>query len=222
MEIGKRIKEAREARGVSVKELAHAVELGVSTLYDLERGDQESTTKLGAIADYLDVRYQWLEKGVGPRDIDPEEVAAQRGLRGIDRFEFVDRVRGPHLSAGSGEVIWDYEEIDRSHAFQTDWIRAEGWNPRRLKLFEISGSSMDPTLKHGDTVMVNLAARDVSSGLVYALVTEDGLRAKRLHKRSGEIWMHSDNPDQLKYPPEPIRDQNAAVIGEIVWKAGKL
>lgn len=220
MNIGVRIKQARELRGVTVKELAAAVGLGASTLYDIERGDQESTTKLGAIAEYLDVRYPWLERGAGPMEVDPKE----EGTRGIEpgRFEFVDRVRGPHLSAGSGEVIWDYEEVDRSHAFQADWIKGQGWNPRRLKLFEIRGNSMDPTLKDGDTAMVNLAAREVRSGEVYALVTDDGLRAKRLHRRGGIIWMHSDNPDQLKYPPEPITDQNAAVIGEIVWKAGRL
>lgn len=220
MQIGKRIKEAREARGVSVKELAHAVGLGASTLYDLERGDQESTTKLGAIADYLDVRHQWLEKGVGPRDVDPKEAVSR--APNPELFEFVDRVRGPHLSAGSGEVIWDFEEIDRSHAFQADWLKSQGWNPRRLKLFDIRGRSMEPTLNDGDTAMVNLAAREVQSGTVYALITDEGLRAKRLHKRNGVIWMHSDNPDQLKYPPEPITDQNAAVIGEIVWKAGKI
>lgn len=136
-------------------------------------------------------------------------------------YDYINRVKGPHLSAGNGELLWDYEELERSHAFRKDWLRNRRLDPRRCKLWDVRGESMSPTLSDGDTVMINLAERDVISGEVYALIAEDGLRVKRLQRRAdGLIWMLSDNPMQHKYPPEPITSTHAAVIGRVVWRSG--
>lgn len=79
MTIGERIKARRIARGLSVKEIARASGLAVSTLYDIERGDQRSTTKLHLIADALGTTPAELEHGgpLGPR----EEKAAYRARK---------------------------------------------------------------------------------------------------------------------------------------------
>jgi phage repressor protein C with HTH and peptisase S24 domain len=136
---------------------------------------------------------------------------------------YVGRIRGARLSAGSGEQIFDFEEIDRSHSFRTDYMRSRNLRPERCKLYEVRGDSMSPTINDGDLVMINMADRDVASGRVYALVGEDGLRVKRLIRRAdGVIEMRSDNPLQHIYPPEAILNDNVAVIGRVVWHAGEI
>lgn len=136
---------------------------------------------------------------------------------------FVGRVKGARFAAGNGELVFEAEEIDNSHSFRREYMERRGLNPNRCKLFTVKGESMLPTLTDGALVLVNLADREVVSGLVYALIVGDGLRVKRLFRRpDGVIEMRSDNPMQHMYPPEPIYDGNAAVIGRVVWQAGDL
>jgi len=136
---------------------------------------------------------------------------------------FVSRVRGARFAAGSGELMFEAEEIDQSHGFRKDYMQRRGLQAERCKLFNVKGESMLPTLQDGGLVLVNLADREVVTGKVYALVFDDGLRVKRLFRRpDGLIEMRSDNPMQHIYPPEPIMDGSAAVIGRVVWQAGDM
>lgn len=208
---------------MSRPQLSDLTRIPYSTLAGIENGDQEGSTRLHIIAEALRCSPTWLETGRGQEELDVAATHASPPLPRSDEYAFVARARGPRLSAGTGEVVWDFEEIDRSHAFRRDWMQRARLNPARCKLFEVRGDSMSPTLNDGDMVMINMADRDVLSGEVYALITDDGLRVKRLQRRTdGKIWMLSDNPDQRQFPAEPIESETAAVIGRIVWRGGSL
>jgi phage repressor protein C with HTH and peptisase S24 domain len=134
--------------------------------------------------------------------------------------DFVGRVKGARFAAGSGELVFEAEEIDRSHGFRKDYLKRRGLRAERCKLFSVVGDSMVPTLMDGSLVLVNLADREIKQGEMYALITDNELRVKRLFKKDGFIEMRSDNQAmQHKYPPEIIVDGSAAVIGRIVWSA---
>lgn len=136
---------------------------------------------------------------------------------------FVGRVHGARFAAGNGELVFEAEEIDRSHGFRRDYMERRGLNPARCKLFTVKGESMLPTIANGALVLVNLADREIVTGQIYALITEDGLRVKRLYRRAdGLVEMRSDNPMQHLFPPEVITDGNAAVMGRVVWQAADL
>ena len=60
-EIGKRVKQARQAKGMSQMELAEAVGISVSFLSNIEVGRQSMNIKtLIAISDTLDVSTDWI------------------------------------------------------------------------------------------------------------------------------------------------------------------
>lgn len=140
-----------------------------------------------------------------------------------DAQVFVGRVKGARFAAGNGELVFEAEEIDKSHGFRREYMERRGLSAERCKLFTVKGESMLPTLADGALVLVNMADRGVASGSIYALITEDGLRVKRLYRRAdGLIEMRSDNPMQHIYPPEVITDGNAAVMGRVVWQAADL
>lgn len=215
--IGQRIRARREEKNLEVSELAARVGLAPSTIYGLEGGASKSTTKLHRIAEVLDANVHWLETGRGPI----EAAIAEPGADYARDRVFVSRIDGVKLSAGSGEFFWDWEEIDNSHAFRHEWMAKKGLRAERCKLYDVRGESMSPTINNGDTVLINLADREIIPGEVYALVGEEGLRVKRLQKRGGIIYMHSDNQLQPgRYPDEAIEDGSHAVIGRVVWKAG--
>lgn len=68
MNIGARIRKRRKERGMRVEDLAKAAGIAATTLYDLERGESRSTTKLHHIAAALRCRLEWLETGRGSVD----------------------------------------------------------------------------------------------------------------------------------------------------------
>lgn len=220
---GKRIEAAREALGLTQSQLAELVGVSRVSVIKWEADDAMEIKggNLHRLAEKIGRTTHWVLFGdagdrVGVRSND----GVYQDATPSQEYTYVSRVRGPQLSAGNGEIVWDHEEIERSHAFRRDWMQGRGLNPSRCKLLEVRGDSMSPTLNGGDTVMINMADREIVSGEVYALVAEDGLRVKRLHRRAGGVWMHSDNSDQLRYPPELIQDHHAAVIGRVVWRGG--
>lgn len=80
--IGERIRTRRKDLRISVEELARAAELRPSTLYDLERGNSRSTTKLHLIAARLRVDVHWLEHG-GTMTALPAAAAHANTIHGL-------------------------------------------------------------------------------------------------------------------------------------------
>lgn len=67
MDLGKRLRERRKELKLSVEEVARRAAVGVSTLYDLERGTQQGSTKLHKIVAVLGMHIEYAESGKGPR-----------------------------------------------------------------------------------------------------------------------------------------------------------
>lgn len=98
MTIGERIRQAREARGMSRKELATAIEMPYSTLAGIETGDQGATGQLAVIADVLEVSGKWLTTGQGQMrrtshyvTLDPEILT-----QAIMFVEYDETLSGPY------------------------------------------------------------------------------------------------------------------------------
>lgn len=219
--VGQRLKHARTFKKVSARDLAKAVDIGVSTIYDLERGDQESSRKLGAIARALGISGLWLETGQGDM-LAPEQTDLLQN-KFDETYSTLNRVRGAALAGGGGAYAWEFEEVDHSHAFRREWLEEKGLRPHRCKLWGVTGDSMAPWACDGDVVMINMDQTQIRNGKVYAIAAGDELRIKRLFKRSdGSIEVRSDNPSPM-YPTETYYGEdinNIKIIGEVVWRGG--
>lgn len=72
MKIGRRIKESRELKHYSQGELARLVGVSQPTISDWENGKTEPTVdNLRSLAVELDVCFEWMATGRGPRDYQP-------------------------------------------------------------------------------------------------------------------------------------------------------
>lgn len=84
MTVGARIKQAREARGLSRTQLAAAAGIPYPTLAGIENGDQSGSTRLPSLATALRVRPEWLETGKGAMDAGEMAVQSQSQPQRLD------------------------------------------------------------------------------------------------------------------------------------------
>lgn len=67
MSIGPKLRARRQEMKIAVAEAAKRVGMAPSTLYDLERGEQVSSTKLAALCSLYGLNPDWVEFNRGPR-----------------------------------------------------------------------------------------------------------------------------------------------------------
>lgn len=95
---------------------------------------------------------------------------------------------------------------------------------KSIKLASVSGESMEPTMSHGDQVLVDTAVDRFIDDAIYAIQQSGHLRFKRIKlKLDGSIIVKSDNP--VDNDPEEYSAEEAAhfkVIGIVIpYKFGK-
>lgn len=120
-------------------------------------------------------------------------------------------------SAGVGaEVV--AEDIEDYFAFNKSFLsRQLNVSSEQLVFVSISGDSMLPTLHDGDRVLVDMSQKAVNLEGLYLLQSEDGLMAKRLSDKQGELSVVSDNPDYENWVIPLEARENNPVAGKIVW-----
>lgn len=137
-----------------------------------------------------------------------------------DEFVMVRRV-DVKLSAGHGAFVYSEDDLSRL-AFRADFLRTVGAGPENSVSVTVDGSSMEPTIPDGSTVLINMRAKSILPGKIYAFRLDGQLLIKRLyHDSRGTVTARSDNPefDDLR-----ISDDCAdfEILGRAFWMGAKL
>lgn len=138
------------------------------------------------IAERTGVALDWLILGKG-------EMHGDSG--GAAEFDDADAVWVPlydvEVSAGSGIEVYGERVIQRV-PFAKSWLRSEGLHARNLACLPVHGDSMEPTLQHGDIVLVN--HEKTRGDGVFVIRMGNALRVKRLQwLANGDLRISSDN-----------------------------
>ena len=107
----------------------------------------------------------------------------------------------------------DDERVLGSLAFRDDWLRRHGLNPKRCRVIEVTGDSMEPTLQHRAMILVDFQRTIRRRNKIFAVRTEDGPVVKRLRRDEDGWQLASDNK---AYQPVPW-PRDAQVIGQVMW-----
>ena len=207
-------------------------------LLDLAAGRSVSLAQLSALigrnASYLQ---QFVRKG-SPRKLEEGDRRTLAQFFGVDESvlgapEDNSRIVGgkapradwldvPRLalgaSAGPGAFGGEEQAIG-AFRFAARWLRGQGLDPSQLSAIEVTGDSMEPTLRDGDEILVDRSRRALSDG-IHVVRTGDALLVKRLDTgRPGAIGLISDNP---AYRAIELPAGEVEVIGRVVWKSGRL
>lgn len=174
------------------------------------QGSVPGFDKAAAIAVAAGVNLMWLATGNGL-------------MRGFSQEEHPDFALIPrynvHASGGDGAFTGE-EEIVGWLAFSRAWLQKEGLNERFLKVIDYTGYSMEPTIRHGSILLVDVSRTQPVHDQIFVLRVDENLVAKRLQHNfslGGGLIIHSDNPDykDQEVPPERVSELN--IVAGVVW-----
>lgn len=229
-EYGKRLRVLREKLGMTQK--VFAAELGIKEhqVKDAESGKTNGLPSEGErqLVVKFSVSLNWLIAGRGDmydflQEVPPATHQDSYSVSCAENryfdFAFVKKVK-PRLSAGTGEFVYE-EECNELYSFRTDWLTRKG-SISAMKLAEVSGDSMLPTLQHGDWVLFDTSRTDPLDGRIMVVSVDGLLFVKRVRISPEGIFLVSDN--RAVYEPwalRPIGD-NIRFIGLVIWHCGEI
>ena len=128
------------------------------------------------------------------------------------------------VSAGGAAITEEFvDEAARWH-WPENMIRHEaGAAPENLRILRVRGNSMEPEMREGDRVVVDVSRRLPATGETFVLWDGNGLVVKRVdavHAGAGDedgpprIRLISANPD---YAPYSCFARDAHIVGKVLW-----
>lgn len=145
---------------------------------------------------------------IGVRVVEPDEK--------LEGYSLVPKTTAK-AGAGSSYIVED--ENDGLYAFRTDFLGRMHISEKNAVLLDVMGDSMDPTLKNGDTILIDRADTEVHDGLIYLVGFQQQLLIKRVFRDIAGLVLRSDNTAyrETLIPPEYMDD--FIVFGRMRWMA---
>lgn len=148
-------------------------------------------------------------------------IPMEEGAKTPDGYVEIERYN-LKFEAGSGHIQWEIEKEEEPRVYSLRYLQQRNIRPHNARRVKIIGDSMEPTLYHGDSALVDIGDTEIRDGKVYVLRYGDGFRTKRLLKRfDGSIVLVSDNK---KYPEEVVTEEQAAqfitILGRVRDRSG--
>ncbi|MDB5965439.1 MAG: putative phage repressor [Polaromonas sp.] len=213
--LGRRIK---QLRGETARtEFASKLGVHANTIGKFERGGSMPDAYLcQRMCELKGQSIEWLITGHHQEESEPERsvTAVEHG-----KYVFVP-LFDIQASAGHG-AFNDVEKVVAMHPFHTDYIRSELHIAHNdIALLGIAGSSSEPVLRSGDTVMVDRRDRDVRAEGLHLLLMDDALLVKQVQRLPGRVLRVSSSND--RYPPFEMKldeesQANVDIVGRVRW-----
>lgn len=131
-----------------------------------------------------------------------------------EMFDYIPMAEAK-LSAGGGSFVLS-EDVEGFYAFRKSWLSAVAASPRKLVLMRVTGDSMSPTIQASDTVLIDIARRQIKEGLIYAIRFDSTIMIKRLAFRpGGRILVISDN--RAEFDPYEVDMKDLHILGQVIF-----
>lgn len=212
MTVGTAIRQERKKTGKSIDSLAPELGVARNTLAMYERGERlpgvEFLARLAQRTggDFGElVRLRLKAAGIEGIEVVSVPPVGEDEEAAPDAFVSVP-VYDVRAAAETGALV-ESEEVETEIAFRGDWLRRTiAVPPERLGIIRARGDSMEPTIRQGDLLLLELEPRGLLEGEIYVVQRKDVLLLKRVQILSdGSVILHSDNPDWPADPHTPER-----------------
>ncbi|MFQ5672982.1 MAG: XRE family transcriptional regulator [Nitrospinales bacterium] len=227
-DIGSRFKFMRESLCLSQQQLSEKIGFPQQTISRIESGQQKPAESILKILKYLfNVDRSWLMDGSGELEMD--FIPIGRALAGGTDETFLKLIEAHERCRGSADIpiynAWQNPgsgslDTEKHLVIHREWIQNKlGVVPQKLVAVTVSGDSMEPTLKNGDVILVNLNLGYLMDNAIYVLNVDGTLLVKRIERLvAGGVVLRSDN--KLVSPDQNIDNEQAGrldIVGRVVW-----
>ncbi|MCY1534077.1 HTH-type transcriptional regulator PrtR [compost metagenome] len=237
-----------EARGLKPMDLSRATGVGQSTISRILSGKiaNPKDEQVYPIAEHFRISTDQL-RGRAPIDNmivlcsddheslrrEPQAVMAEAVMDGPmevwdddtplpDDEVLVPFLKEVELAAGSGRLSIEVS-TKRKLRFGKYSLRNQGVDPANARCVTITGNSMEPVLKNGATVGVDVGNTRIVDGDLYAINHGGQLRVKQAYRLPGggirlRSFNRDEHPDE-EYSPDDMARHEIHVIGRVFWGA---
>lgn len=108
-------------------------------------------------------------------------------------------------------------------AFTREWLDAKGLEENMIATFRSPDESMQPWIRLGDWVLVNLEDREVQDAGFFITVLSGTLNIRRIFfTYSGNWILRAGNPEEYPDQQVPPEDQGTRlqIVGRVLWHGG--
>ncbi len=183
------LKSLRDTNSFSQKELADLLGVTQRTISHWENGRSEPNLSILrkikeqfdiSIDAFLSMSLNSMPKSVTLMSLNSEKVSLNSDKEPFDDFIVVDYYPNVAFSAGGGAFPIDEERL-RVPIWRY-WANQHNLTADKLKMLDVRGDSMTPTVEDGDSILINISKNDVRriSSSLYAFRLADSLLIKRL------------------------------------------
>lgn len=198
-----RLKQLRNERGISQRQLAEFLKVAPSTISMYENGQREPNFEvLESLADFFNVDLNYL---LGKTNKTTKIILDSESSKGI-KIPVLGTVPAG-IPVTAVEDILDYEEIPKSWENQGEFFG-----------LKIKGDSMYPTLENGDVVIVRKQSTADNGDTVVVMVNGDDATCKRYERSDTGIMLIPNNNVYAPafYTNEEIETLPLTIIGKVV------
>lgn len=198
-----RLKQLRNERGISQRQLAEFLKVAPSTISMYENGQREPNFEvLESLADFFNVDLNYL---LGKTNKTTKIILDSKFSKGIKIPVLGTVPAGIPITAV--EDIIDYEEIPKSWENQGEFFG-----------LKIKGDSMYPTLENGDVVIVKKQSTADNGDTVIVMVNGDDATCKRYERSDTGIMLIPNNNAYAPafYTNKEIETLPLTIIGKVV------
>lgn len=201
-------------RAGSASALAKAAGLSQSGLHRYLTGGEPTRRVLLALAEAGGVNLQWLATGTG--EMLPSESPPRSGMETLTRISLYESAQQTNGKAG---IVSGRKEF-RALAFCRKWLGLNGLEAKTLTALLVRGNSMEPNIRNGDTVLIDLSQTDIVDGDIFLVRNGNAALLKRVQRQlGGKLRMVCDNAD---YPVIECRESSVEIVGKVVWRGSLL
>jgi len=219
-----RLKTARKNAKKSQLDVAEKIGITQSAYSQLETGRVDSSSHLAAIAKYLGVDAYWLQTGIEGSAITPIDAWDEDTPLDDDEVE-IPFFKDFSFACGSGSIGEALKTEKRKLRVSKNTLRNRAIDKKNAVAVSASGDSMNPTIKDGDTIHLDLGRKTIKDGKIFAVCHGGLFMAKRLYNLPfGGVRIVSDNAaefPEIQFTEQQIKEQEFEVIGWI-WQISSM
>lgn len=227
MQVIDRINQKMKEHNLSQADLIRGTGAGRATVSGWVNGANNPSAKhLENLAKTLKTTTSWLLTGVAVTERDFQSVETWDENTPLDDDEVeIPYFKDFSFACGSGAIGEALESETRKLRMSKATLRNLTIDKKNAVATRASGNSMNPTIKDGDTIHIDLGRKTIKDGKIFAICHGDLFFAKRLYNLPlGGVRIVSDNAaefPEVQLNAQEIIDQKFEIVGWI-WQISSI